>query len=201
MKKIDLHIHTIKTQSDHDFNFSLSALKKYVEEQHLDAIAVTNHNLFSLEQYNQIVDELSGITTVFPGIEVNVGKKIGHLLVIANPSNTADFSERCKRIEDIVTSATDSVTVEQFIDILPNLSQYLLIPHMDKNPNVDMYTLSMLGDYISCGEVGSIKKFVYFQKDEKCRHRYTSAIIGQLKTIHIRSEQHLLIPKISPWHQ
>ena len=167
MKKIDLHIHTIKTQSDHDFNFSLSALKKYVEEQHLDAIAVTNHNLFSLEQYNQIVDELSGITTVFPGIEVNVGKKIGHLLVIANPSNTADFSERCKRIEDIVTSATDSVTVEQFIDILPNLSQYLLIPHMDKNPNVDMYTLSMLGDYISCGEVGSIKKFVYFQKDEK----------------------------------
>ena len=48
MKKIDLHIHTIKTQSDHDFNFSLSALKKYVEEQHLDAIAVTNHNLFSL---------------------------------------------------------------------------------------------------------------------------------------------------------
>ena len=123
MKKIDLHIHTIKTQSDHDFNFSLSALKKYVEEQHLDAIAVTNHNLFSLEQYNQIVDELSGITTVFPGIEVNVGKKIGHLLVIANPSNTADFSERCKRIEDIVTSATDSVTVEQFIDILPNLSQ------------------------------------------------------------------------------
>ena len=167
MKKIDLHIHTIKTQSDHDFNFSLSALKKYVEEQHLDAIAVTNHNLFSLEQYNQIVDELSGITTVFPGIEVNVGKKIGHLLVIANPSNTADFSERCKRIEDIVTSATDSVTVEQFIDILPNLSQYLLIPHMDKNPNVDMYTLSMLGDYISCGEVGSIKKFVYFQKAEK----------------------------------
>ena len=56
---------------------------------------------------------------------------------------------------------------EQFIDILPNLSQYLLIPHMDKNPNVDMYTLSMLGDYISCGEVGSIKKFVYFQKRRK----------------------------------
>lgn len=90
-----------------------------------------------------------------------------HLLVIADPSNAADFSERCREIQSAVTSPTEYVSVEQFMEILPNLSQYLLIPHMDKSPNVDDYTLSMLGDYIACGEVGSIKKFVYFQKDEK----------------------------------
>ena len=55
MKKMDLHIHTVKTQSDYDFAFSVNALKKYVEEQKIDAIAVTNHNLFDLEQYNLIV--------------------------------------------------------------------------------------------------------------------------------------------------
>lgn len=167
MKKMDLHIHTVKTQSDYDFAFSVNALKKYVEEQKIDAIAVTNHNLFDLEQYNQIVELLSGIATVFPGIEVNIGRKLGHLLVIADPSNAADFSERCREIQSAVTSPTEYVSVEQFMEILPNLSQYLLIPHMDKSPNVDDYTLSMLGDYIACGEVGSIKKFVYFQKDEK----------------------------------
>ena len=31
MKKMDLHIHTVKTQSDYDFAFSVNALKKYVE--------------------------------------------------------------------------------------------------------------------------------------------------------------------------
>ena len=42
MKKMDLHIHTVKTQSDYDFAFSVNALKKYVEEQKIDAIAVAS---------------------------------------------------------------------------------------------------------------------------------------------------------------
>ena len=42
----------------------------------------------------------------------------------------------------------------------------MLIPHMEKSPAVDAYTLAMLGDHICCGEVGSIKKFVYYQKDD-----------------------------------
>jgi predicted metal-dependent phosphoesterase TrpH len=51
MKKIDLHIHTVNTQSDPDFEFSLDALKGYVKEKSLDAIAITNHNLFDDVQF------------------------------------------------------------------------------------------------------------------------------------------------------
>lgn len=167
MKKIDLHIHTRKTQSDPDFTFSLEALCKYVEEMGLDAIAITNHNLFDLVQFNEISDALSGITTVFPGIEINIGTKLGHLLVIANPSNVADFSDRCSKVEERIVSASTSLTVQEFMDLYPNLEQYMLIPHMGKSPEVDTYALSMLGDYICCGEVGSIKKFVYYQKDDQ----------------------------------
>ncbi len=46
MKKIDLHIHTVKTNTDNDFTFSLEAFKRYVTEGCLDAVAVTNHNIF-----------------------------------------------------------------------------------------------------------------------------------------------------------
>ena len=41
MKHIDLHIHTIKTISDHDFVFSMEALSKYVSNNHIDAIAIS----------------------------------------------------------------------------------------------------------------------------------------------------------------
>lgn len=46
MKKVDLHIHTVATVSDHYFEFSMDTLQSYVECKELDAIAVTNHNLF-----------------------------------------------------------------------------------------------------------------------------------------------------------
>ena len=166
MKKIDLHIHTVNTQSDPDFIFSLDMLRKYVEEMKLDAIAITNHNLFDLAQFNEITDALAGITVVYPGIEINIGTRLGHLLLIANPANASDFSSRCSIVQQRIVNASTSLPVQDFMDIFPNLGQYLLIPHMEKSPSVDDYTISMLGDYICCGEVGSIKKFVYYKKDE-----------------------------------
>ena len=166
MKKIDLHIHTVNTQSDPDFEFSLDALKGYVKEKALDAIAITNHNLFDEAQYNEIANALAGITTVYPGIEINIGTRMGHLLLIANSSNVADFASRCAKIQEHIVSPSMSVSVQEFMEIFPNLGQYMLIPHMEKSPAVDAYTLSMLGDHICCGEVGSIKKFVYYQKDD-----------------------------------
>ena len=166
MKKIDLHIHTVNTQSDPGFEFSLDTLRDYVKEKALDVIAITNHNLFDEAQFNEIANALAGITTVYPGIEINIGTRMGHLLLIANSSNVADFASRCTRIKERILSPTDSISVQEFMEIFPNLGQYVLIPHMEKSPAVDAYTLSMLGDYICCGEVGSIKKFVYYQKDE-----------------------------------
>ena len=55
MKKLDLHIHTKKTISDvNSFEFSLNKLKQYVNEMKIDAIAITNHNIFDLTQYLEI---------------------------------------------------------------------------------------------------------------------------------------------------
>lgn len=166
MKKIDLHIHTIKTQSDPEFEFSLDALKNYAKERALDVIAITNHNLFDAKQFNEIASELAGITKVYPGIEINIGAKKGHLLVIASTSNIADFASRCSKIKERIVSPDMSISVEEFMDIFPNLGQYMLIPHSEKNPSVDENTLSILRENICCGEVGSIKKFIYYQKND-----------------------------------
>ncbi len=64
MKKIDLHIHTKSSLSDYDFNFSLHKLEEYVEKLAIDCIAITNHNLFDLEQFNEISSTLH--ITVLP---------------------------------------------------------------------------------------------------------------------------------------
>lgn len=70
MKKIDLHIHTIATEKDADFVFDIDKMQLYVEKSKLDAIAITNHNMFDIDQFNSIKEKLN--ISVFPGVEVDV---------------------------------------------------------------------------------------------------------------------------------
>ena len=92
MKKLDLHIHTIQTVSDHAFTFSIDKLKEYIKQLAIDGIAITNHNTFNLQQYEDIRDELSDICTVLPGIEINIGKNnFGHLICITEQDDIEDF--------------------------------------------------------------------------------------------------------------
>ena len=77
LKRIDLHIHTVRTVCDpQNFNFDLDILKEYVSKARLDAVAVTNHNLFDRENYDSVCDALD--IPVFPGIEINV-KRWGNM--------------------------------------------------------------------------------------------------------------------------
>ena len=64
MKKIDLHIHTVSTIRDRSFNFNLDNLKKFVSEAGLDAIAITNHDVFDGIQFRAINEALDVV--VFP---------------------------------------------------------------------------------------------------------------------------------------
>jgi len=79
MRKIDLHIHTVSTITDRDFEFDVEKLKEYVTVSNLDCISITNHNCFDHEQYIEIVDLLD--IPVFPGIEIDL--ESGHLLLIS----------------------------------------------------------------------------------------------------------------------
>ena len=166
MKKLDLHIHTLQTISDHPFSFSLEKLREYVETLSIDGIAITNHNLFDINQYKDIRDKLSDICNVLPGIEINVGESsFGHLICITEQDDIEDFATRCRAITEKIVTATDCITVDELRQIFPNFSKYLWIPHYDKKPILDADVIAAMGDCVLCGEVGSVKKFIYCQKD------------------------------------
>lgn len=163
MKKIDLHIHTISTVSDHSFDFSMNALLQYVNTAKLDAIAITNHNIFDIEQFKQITKAIS--IPVFPGIEIDIEN--GHLLVITEESDLEDFIPKCQQIYRFNGGSENSfITEEQFISIFGMLNKYLLIPHYDKNPKLFFSKIPEISKYITCGEVSSLKKFICYKKKE-----------------------------------
>ncbi len=161
MKKIDLHIHTVSTISDRPFIFSLDSFKRYVTDARLDAVAVTNHDVFDGVQFRAIQQALP--LTVFPGIEINLEK--GHVLIIADPSELDDFESKAKQVSNRISKIGDNISVEQLVQIFGDLKNYLVIPHYDKGPPISGSTLEKLKPYVSAGEVDSAKKFVRNIKD------------------------------------
>lgn len=161
MKKIDLHIHTVSSYCDRPFTFELATFTRYVREARLDAVAVTNHDQFDGSQFRKIQAALD--IPVLPGIEINVDR--GHLLVIADPTQLADFEHRTNKVPALINKIGDRISVDQLKDIFGDLSKYLLIPHYDKGPPISGETLKQLLPYLEAGEVDSAKKFVRIFKD------------------------------------
>lgn len=160
MKKLDLHIHTVKTDFDVNFKFSLVKLKQYVAELGISGIAITNHNEFNLSQYEQIKETLQRECdcVVFPGIEINIGdKNYGHMICITSPEDSEDFSQKCYQVNQLITKQKHSITVVELKDIFTDLNRYLWIPHIDKKPSVSPDVLKEMGSAIRCGEVASVK--------------------------------------------
>lgn len=161
MKKIDLHLHTIPTVSDSEFDFSIEKLIEYIEVEKLEAIAITNHNIFNREQF-ELISSLITIP-VFPGIEIDIEN--GHLLVITEVSDIDDFCEKCEKVYRLNgNSNTSSLTEDDFIHIFGDMGKYLLIPHYDKTPILDQNRIPNIRSYIRCGEVSSVKKFISTKK-------------------------------------
>lgn len=100
--KIDLHCHTKSTkQGDGDGrNVSLELFKEKISNADVKIIAITNHNLFDLEQYNVFSNAVSDYCQVWPGIEIDVDGKNNkyHLIIIANPDNVELFSKKVEQL-------------------------------------------------------------------------------------------------------
>jgi len=161
LRKIDFHIHTVPTISDAVFDFSLQKLSEYVTSAKIDAIAITNHDIFDISQFREISSELQ--IKVFPGIEINLEN--GHVLVIGDDDNIEDFSDKCHLVSEKINSIGDYITVEELEDVFVNLNNYIVIPHYEKKPRIQGEALEKLKKYITCGEVDSPKKFVRNIKD------------------------------------
>ena len=161
MKKIDLHIHTKKSISDKDFEFNIQKLNEYINIAKLDAIAITNHNMFDANQFDMIKSQV-GIK-VFPGVEVDLEN--GHVLLITDEEKEKELELKCNQLSSYITNQGDTLNFEDFNNIFSDLSEFLVIPHYKKDPALDGDTLKKLSKDIIVGEVSSPKKWEKMYKD------------------------------------
>lgn len=183
--KIDLHIHTIKNEllDDQTFEPDVAKIKKYVEICSLEAIAITNHNIFDKEQFLQIQKMLAGMCLVLPGVEVSLST--GHILVIGSPSEeTYEALKRIvEQIEDDHPDKNYGMSFEKFNDLVTGKG-FLLIPHYRKPKKLTLEQIKQIKEQVYVGEVGSSKQFCDLKKskDELVPVRFSDIRISKALT-------------------
>lgn len=135
VKKIDFHIHTLpkSNNKDEQFDFSLEWLKNYLKEAKLDAIAITNHNSFSRENFKLINTEVSSVR-VFPGMELDL--VYGHTnLVYPNEEKYLDELENAS--EQMKSFEKDSkLTIKDFLKYFPSYIDSIMIFETGKSKSM-----------------------------------------------------------------
>lgn len=146
--KIDVHVHTKKTKSGDAKTREVTAerFSEIVTSTEVKIIAITNHNIFDINQYNAICTEVNDAVQIWPGIELDVveNDRRGHLIVIVSPKNKDEFST-------IIDSITENKTPDEFtISIADVLSSFeilepVYIAHYNqKKPNITDEDISKL---------------------------------------------------------
>ncbi len=111
--KIDLHCHTKKTKIKESElrNVTLEQFKEKVELSEVKILAITNHNRFFRDNYEEFKTAVKDSCYIIPGIELDVegvNKSRGHIILIANPDDVDIF-------EDKINQITKGYTPDNFI--------------------------------------------------------------------------------------
>lgn len=160
MKRLDLHIHSLPSPIEAYFAFSIDALIDHVKGNQLDVIALTNHNFFDRQNFDEVRAALPDVL-VLPGIEVSVEKY--RTLVIADPENIDAFEELCDQVAQPVENDI-GISTEELIELFGNGS-FIIIPHYKKKPAITSEQLEKLEGCVSALEVSSVKKWARERKE------------------------------------
>lgn len=138
--KIDIHTHTKKCKSGDAPTREISAQDfcEVLGSTNVGIIAITNHNVFDLSQFDQIESMIDGDLQVWPGVELDIVDGIGgrgHLLIIVSPKLAKQFDAALSQITENSTPDDFTANIEEVINNFDALKP-LYVAHYKKMPMV-----------------------------------------------------------------
>lgn len=149
--KIDLHCHTKKTKTG-DFEtrqVTPELFARKIRDSGVDIVAITNHNVFDIDQYQLLQKAVENECTLWPGIEFDVKCKSSsaHMLVICNPNNVLLFNDKVIEFTQNTSPDDFSANIESIVSNFEYLD-VIFIPHHYKEPELSEEDIRELQNYL-----------------------------------------------------
>lgn len=146
--KIDIHTHTKKCKSGDAPTREISPENfcETILSSEVRIVAITNHNVFDLNQYKAIAKRLGKEGQVWPGIELDIQEDSsrGHLLVIVSPEVAKEFSDAVARLTKNLTPDSFIATIDKVIEAFDAFNPLYIAHYKQKKPNLSDETLKKL---------------------------------------------------------
>lgn len=146
--KIDIHTHTKKCKSGD------APTREVTPEVFCDTIlstdvkvvAITNHNVFDLLQFQAIQERIGDDALVWPGVELDVynGEAKGHLQVITSPARAAILATAVATLTKGYTPDTFKVTIQDVLATFDAMEPLYVAHYKQKRPSVSDDMLEVL---------------------------------------------------------
>ncbi len=152
--RIDVHVHTIKTKTGdaHTREITPDRFAEVVLSTDVKIIAVTNHNLFDLEQYNSILDHVENAVHVWPGVELDIEEedgKQGHLLVIVSPNMKQEFFDAVRGVTNQISPDAFPISIKETVETFDDLDPVYIAHYLQKKPGISEDALSTLAGLLT----------------------------------------------------
>lgn len=138
--KIDIHTHTKKTKTGDSENRNISAERfdEIIRATDVKILAITNHNFFDFEQYNNINNKVNDICQIWPGIELDIleDNRRVHLLVIVSPNKVSLFNEIVEQLLADKTPDSFTITIEETVKYFDKFDPIYVAHYHAKKPNL-----------------------------------------------------------------
>lgn len=155
--KIDIHCHTKKIRSGEPESRAVTkeVFSKSIQDAEVGIVAITDHDVFDKEQYDEFVKCVGSNFQIWPGIELDTshnGNKF-HLILVGDPDDVDIFDEKVKQLTN---GKSGDFTIE-LDNIISHFSgeNILYIPHFgSKRPAISEDNLKYLKERL--GEKSSL---------------------------------------------
>jgi len=138
--KIDIHTHTKKCkQGDAESrNISTEKFDEIIRLTDVKILAITNHNHFDLQQYQEIKTKVHDTCQIWPGIELDImenGLK-AHLIVIPNPKNVNEFNDKVAELLIDKTPDNFIISIDETVSSFDDFDPIYIAHYFGKTPNL-----------------------------------------------------------------
>lgn len=138
--KIDIHTHTKKTKQGDAATREIDAktFHEIVSSTEVKIIAITNHNVFDLEQFDEFVATVGSDFQIWPGVELDIleEERRGHLIVIVGPGHANALSEKVKSLSEGMTPDSFSISIDDVILNFDDLNPLYIAHYKQKKPDL-----------------------------------------------------------------
>jgi predicted ATPase len=146
--KIDIHTHTRKCKSGDAQTREISPedFCDAILSTEVGVVAITNHNVFDLSQFQAIQARIGTDAQVWPGVELDVhdDHSKGHLLVISSPKLATQFSAAVTALTKGHTPDSFKVTIPDVLATFDAMEPLYVAHYKQKRPSVSDDMLAVL---------------------------------------------------------